>query len=255
MAAAPVLPATPVPTPESAPLSEGARIVNTFIAPSKTFTDLRRNASWWGPWLLISIFSMIFIYAMGRQIGFEQISKNQIARSSKVDQFEKLPADQQAQQIRISTNFIRYFAYGSPLLILFFSLISTVVLWATFKIGTGAETSFGQAYAIVMYAGLPGIVGATLGIVSLFSGVDPEGFDINNPVGTNLAYYLDAATTGKFLHGMASALDLISIWTIVLLGIGFACTSKVKRSTAIGIVAAWYLVYKLATAGLAAAFS
>jgi hypothetical protein len=255
MAAAPVLPATSAPTPEPAPLSEGARIVNTFIAPSKTFTDLRRNASWWGPWLLISIFSMIFIYAMGRQIGFEQISKNQIARSSKVDQFEKLPADQQAQQIRISTNFIRYFAYGSPLLILFFSLISTVVLWATFKIATGAETSFGQAYAIIMYAGLPGIVGATLGIVSLFSGVDPEGFDINNPVGTNLAYYLDAATTGKFLHGMASALDLISIWTIVLLGFGFACTSKVKRSTAIGVVAAWYLVYKLATAGLAAAFS
>jgi hypothetical protein len=106
-----------------------------------------------------------------------------------------------------------------------------------------------------MYAALPGIVGTILGIVSLFSGVDPEGFDINNPVGTNLAYYMDVATTGKFLHGMASALDLINLWTIVLLGIGFASTSKVKRSTAIGIVAVWYLVYKLTTAGLAAAFS
>ena len=255
MAAAPVLPATPVPTPESAPLSEGARIVNTFIAPSKTFTDLRRNASWWGPWLLISIGSIMFVYAMGKQIGFDQISKNSIVHSSRAEQFEKLPADQQAQQLRVSTTFIRYLTYASPLLILFFSLISTVVLWATFKIATAAETSFGQAYAIVMYAGLPGIIGAILGIVSLFAGVDPEGFDINNPVGTNLAYYLDAATTGKFLHGMASALDLINIWTIVLLGIGFACTSKVKRSTAIGMVAAWYLVYKLATAGLAAAFS
>jgi hypothetical protein len=255
MAAAPVLPATPVPTPESAPLSEGARILDTFIAPSKTFTDLRRNASWWGPWLLISIFSMIFIYAMGRQIGFDQISRNQVAHSSRAEQFEKLPADQQAKQIQLSSTVIRYFAYGSPVLILFYFLISTVVLWATFKIGAGAETSFGQAYAIVMYAALPGIVGAILGIVSLFSGVDPEGFDINNPVGTNLAYYMDVATTGKFLHGMASALDLISLWTIVLLGIGFASTSKVRRSTAIGLVAVWYLVYKLTTAGLAAAFS
>jgi hypothetical protein len=187
MAAAPVPPATPVPTPESAPLSEGARILNTFIAPSKTFTDLRRNASWWGPWLLISIFSMIFIYAMGRQISFDQISRNQVAHSSRAEQFEKLPADQQANQIQLSSTIIRYFAYGSPVLILFYFLVSTVVLWATFKIGAGAETSFGQAYAIVMYAALPGIVGAILGIVSLFSGVDPEGFDINNPVGTNLA--------------------------------------------------------------------
>jgi hypothetical protein len=254
MTAAPVLPvpASPIDSP---PLSEGARIVNTFIAPSKTFTDLRRNSSWWGPWLLISIFSMLFIYAMGRQIGFDQISRNQVAHSSRADQFEKLPPDQQARQIHLSSNIIRYLAYGSPVLILFYFLVTTVVLWATFKVAAGAETTFGQAYAIVMYASLPGIVGAILGIISLFSGIDPEGFDINNPVGTNLAYYLDAATTGKFLRGMASALDVITIWTIVLMGIGFACTSKVKRSTAIVIVAAWYLAYKLLGAGLAAAFS
>ena len=38
--------ATVPPVPEAAPLSEPARIVNTFIAPSKTFTDLRRSAAW-----------------------------------------------------------------------------------------------------------------------------------------------------------------------------------------------------------------
>ncbi len=255
MSAAPVLPIPPSSPINSAALSEGARIVDTFIAPSKTFTDLRRNASWWGPWLLISIFSLLFIYAMGRQIGFDQISRNQVAHSSRADQFEKLPPDQQARQIHLSSNIIRYIGYATPLMILFYFLVSTVVLWATFKIAAGAETKFGQAYAIVMYASLPGIVGAILGIISLFSGVDPEGFDINNPVGTNLAYYLDPVTTGKFLRGMASALDVITIWSIVLMGIGFACTSKVKRSTAIGIVAAWYLAYKLIAAGLAAAFS
>jgi len=46
MAAAPLPPVSAL-APETVPLSEGARIVNTFIAPSKTFTDLRRNASWW----------------------------------------------------------------------------------------------------------------------------------------------------------------------------------------------------------------
>jgi hypothetical protein len=182
MATAPLLPvppASPASAQEFPPLSEGARIVNTFIAPSKTFTDLRRNASWWGPWLLIAIFSLLFVYAMGRQIGFEQISRNQIAHSSRADQFDKLPPDQQAKQIHLSANIIRYAAYGSPVLILFYFLISTVVLWVTFKIAAGVETSFGQAYAIVMYAGLPGIIGAILGIVSLFAGVDPEGFDVS----------------------------------------------------------------------------
>ena len=251
MAAAPVLPATPAPTPEPAPLSEGARIVNTFIAPSKTFTDLRRNASWWAPWILISIFSLVFIYSIGKQVGFEQVSKNQIAHSSRADQFDKLPADQQAKQLQLSSKIITFFAYGSPVLILFYFLIETLALWLTFKLAAGAETSFKSAYAIVMYAGLPGIMGAILGTISMFAGINPEGFDINNPVGSNLAYYLDPETTGKFVRGMASSLDLINIWTIVLLGIGFACTSKVKRSNAIAIVAVWYLVYKLVGSALA----
>jgi hypothetical protein len=255
MAAAPLPPLSePAPTLQPAPLSEGARILDTFIAPSKTFTDLRRSAAWWGPWLLISIVSLAFIYVMGRQIGFDQISRNQIARSARAEQFDKLPADQQAKQIQLASTITRYAAYGSPALILFYFLIATVVLWATFKIAVGAQTSFKAAYAIVMYASLPGIVGGLLGIVSMFAGINPEGFDINNPVGTNLAYYLDPTTTGKFVHGLASAVDVLSIWSIVLMGIGFSCTSKVKRSTAITIVAVWFLVFKVAAASLAAAF-
>jgi hypothetical protein len=256
MAAAPVLPASPAPTPEPAPLSEGARLVDTFIAPSKTFTSLR-DAKWWSwvaPWIVISIFSVVFIYAMGKQVGFEQISKNAIAHSSRADQFDKLPADQQASQLRLQSKIVSFFAYGSPFFILFYCLITTTALWVTFKFVVGGETTFGQAYSIVMYAWLPGIIGAILGTVALFAGVNPEGFDINNPVGTNLAYYLDQDTTGKFVRGMASALDLFSIWTIVLVGIGFACTSKVKRTNAIVIVAVLYLVYKLAGSALAAAF-
>jgi hypothetical protein len=88
-----------------------------------------------------------------------------------------------------------------------------------------------------------------LGILSLVVGatsgsLDKEAFNVRNPVATNPAYFMDP-TANKFLYGMASALDIFAIWTIVLVGIGFACNSKVKRGTAIGIVAGWYLVYKL----------
>lgn len=251
MASAPTPPIAAAPAPVTPPMSEAGRIVNTFIAPSKTFTDLRRSAAWWGPWILISIFSFAFIFTVGKQVTFEQASKNQIERSSRAEQFDKLPPDQQDKQIQLSAKIFRIFAYGNPAMILFYFLIATVALWATFKVGAGAETSFGQAYAIMMYGTLPGIVGAILGIVTLFAGANPESFDINNPVGTNLAYYLDPETTGKFAHGMASALDVISIWSVILIGIGYSCTSKVKRSTAIAIVAGWFILFKLVASGLA----
>jgi hypothetical protein len=256
MAAAPVVPASSAPTPEPAPLSQGARIINTFIAPSKTFTDIKRSAAWWAPWILISIFSIVFIYAIGKQVGFEQVNRNTIAHSPKQsEQFDKLSPDQQAARLRIGGKIIAIASYGSPAFILLYCLVGSLVVWVVFKVGTGAETTFSQAFAIVMYAWLPGILQALLATISLFAGVNPEGFDISNPAGTNLAYYLDPDTTGKFVRGMASALDVFSIWSLVLVGIGFACTSKVKRSTAITIVAACYLVFKVLGASLAAAFS
>jgi hypothetical protein len=252
MAAAPVPPVAS-PTPEPTPaLSEGARIINTFIAPSKTFTDLRRSAAWWGPWVLTAIISVAFIATIQKQIGFDQVIRTQIEHSQRQsEQFDKLSPDQQAQQLSIRRKFFYGLGYGSPLLIMFSFLIGTVALWTTFKVAAAAETTFGQAYAIMWYAGLPGIIGALLGIVSLFAGINPEGFDINNPVGTNLGYYLDPETVGKFVRALASAIDVVNIWTIILIGIGYSCTSKVKRSTAITIVAVWYLIYKLIGAGLA----
>jgi Yip1 domain len=252
MATAPLQPlSAPVPTPELPPLSEGARIVNTFIAPTRTFIDLRHNANWWGPWLLISIMALIFVYSMDRKIGFDQITKNEIAHSLRADQFDKLPADQQAKQIGFTSNLIRYLSYGIPVMILFYFALTSLVLWVTFKFGAGANVSYKTAYAIVFYAALPGIIGSILGAISMFAGVNPEGFNVNNPVATNPAYFMDPAGN-KFLYGMASALDVVVIWTIVLLGIGFSANSKVKRSTAILMVAAWYLFWKLGAAALAA---
>jgi len=252
MAADPLPPlSAPVPAPEQAPLSEGARLVNTFIAPSKTFTDLRRNASWWGPWLLISIFALLFVYSMDRQVGFDQISRNEIAHSPRADEFDKLPADQQEKRLQISTSIVRYLSYGIPVTILFFLAITTTVLWVTFKVVAGGDVSFKTAYAIVFYGSLPNIISSMLGAISMFAGVNPEGFNVNNPVATNPAYFMDRAGN-KFLYGMASGLDVIVLWTVVLMGIGFACNSKVKRTTAIALVAGWYLFWKLGTAALAA---
>jgi hypothetical protein len=254
--------AMPVPpvTPAAEPLSQGSRIVDTFIAPSKTFHDLQRSASWWAPWLLIAIVSVIFIYSMDRNVGFEQISKNEIARSPRrSDQFEKLPADQQAKQLQVTAIATKFISYGVPIFALLAFAIMAGLLMATFNFGAGASVPFKVAYAIVVYGSLPGILHALLGTISLFAGgmsgsLDKEAFNINNPVATNPAYFMDPMGN-KFAYGMASGLDVFMIWTIVLMGIGFACNSKVKRGTAIGIVAGWYLVWKLATAGLAALFS
>lgn len=247
----------PAIAPESAPLSQGARVINTFIAPSKTFNDLRRNASWWMPWLLIAIVSIIFVNNLGRYVGFEQIAKNSIAQSPKrAEQFEKASPADQAKQLQITVIATKYFSYAVPAIVVIAWLVMAGILMGTFNLGLGASVPFKVSLATVAYAGLPGIIGSILATVSIVAGgmsgsLDREAFDIRNPVATNLAYFMDPMGN-KFVYGMASALDVFVIWSIILMGIGFACNSRVKKGTAIGTVAGWYLLYKILGAGLAA---
>lgn len=247
--------ATTVTPPPEAPLSEPARLLNTFIAPVKTFTDLQRNASWWGPFILSVLVTLLYVGTIDRQIGFDQVSRNEIAKSPKrSEQIEKLPADQKASQLALSATITKYISYGSPVFVLIASLILAAALMAAFNFGAGASVSFKVALAIAMYGGLPWVIHALLAVLSMFAGVDKEAFSIQNPVGTNPAYFLDPMGN-KFVLGIASAFDVFAFWSIVLLGIGFACNSKVKRSTAIAIVAAMFFAYKLIGAGLGAWFS
>src|SRR3977135_2492025 len=102
MAAAPVLPKSPDPMPASQPasLSEGARIINPFIAPSKTFTDLRRSAAWWAPFLLMVIASVGVVYVAGQKVGFRKAMENQMQSQPKAQaRLENVPPDQREQQL------------------------------------------------------------------------------------------------------------------------------------------------------------
>jgi hypothetical protein len=115
------------------------------------------------------------------------------------------------------------------------------------------KVKFRVASAIVMYGFMPLAITPLAGIVRLVHGINPQGFEPSNPLPSNPAYFMDPAGH-KFLYGLAGGLDIFALWTVVLLGIGFACQSRMKRSTAIMIVLGWYVMLRLMVAGLAALF-
>jgi hypothetical protein len=251
MAAAPVLPASPAPTPAPAPLSEGARIIDTFIAPSKTFTDLRRNASWWGPFLLMVVVSTIFVYSAGQKIGFRKVMENQMQAQPKAQaRLEKLPADQREAQMETGAKVTAIISYVFPLLTLLIWLIIATALFATFKLAAGADVSFKVSLAIVIYAALPLMLKTLLALLSVVAGMSPDSFSFQNPVATNPGYFMNPADN-VFLYSLASGIDIFMIWTLVLTAIGFTCVSKVKAGTSYAIVFGWWAVFTLAGAALA----
>lgn len=254
MAALPV-PPPPVPEPETGSLSEAARIVNVFVAPSKTFTDLRRNASWWAPFLLIAIVSLAFVYVVDKKVTFHRVAENQIQASPKASQrIDQMPADQQQGAISQQAKIIRYFAYGSPLVALIWNLIIAGVLLLTFKFGAGVDLTFKLTVAVVFFAALPLAVRSLLSAATLLAGVAPDSFTFQNPLASNPGYFMTPGDS-PFLFAIASALDIFMIWTLALTAIGLSCVSKLKRSTALFGVFGWYVLITLVGAGVAAIFS
>jgi len=105
--------------PESSapPLNEIQRVVDAFVSPSKTFTDIKRSASWWMPWLIGVIITGAFGYVVQQKIGWEKTYTNILHQSPAQQQrIEQLPADQQAKAIAMGANITKYSFWGVPIL-------------------------------------------------------------------------------------------------------------------------------------------
>ena len=240
---------------EPAPLSEGQRLTDTFFAPSKTFTDLRRNASWWAPFLIIAIVSLMFVYVVDQKVGFRKVAENQIQSQPKqADRIERLPADQRQKVMQQQVTYTRIISYAFFVLILLWFAIVAAVLLATLKLGASADVKYKTLFALVIYASVPGLLKSLLAILSLLAGVSSDGFTFQNPIATNPGYFIDP-TASPVLYSLLTRLDIFTIWTLALTAIGITCISKVKRGTAFAVVFGWFGVVVLIGVGFAAAFA
>jgi Yip1 domain len=258
----------PPPTPYAVPqqpvepgLSEPARIINTFIAPSKTFADVQRNPSWFWPWLVAAVVTLIFAVVAVQKLDMEQLVRQGIEHSAMAQRrMEQLTPEQRESGIAMQAKITKAIFFIYPLGALIIGIIIAAILMAVFNFGFGTEVSFRPALAITFYSTLPGIVGAVLLVVSILISSDPNSIDFGsgNPIPTSPAFFMDS-NGSKFLYALASSIDIVRFWQITLLGLGFAVVSSVGRrkltaSAAITTIFVIYFILALGRAGLAAAF-
>jgi|SRR5271166_2183726 len=240
---------------DPAPLSEAQRLVDTFVAPSKTFTDLRRNASWWGPFLIIAIVSVMFGYVVDQKVGFRKVVDNVVQLQPKqAAQLENMPADRRERNLALQATITKFITYGFPVITLLVYVIFAAILFATLKFGASADIKYSRMFALVVYTRLPQILMPLLAILSLLAGVSSDGFNIQNPVATNPGYFIGPEGS-PVLRALLTPLDILSIWSLILTAIGITCISKVKRGTAFAVVFGLFAVVVLGRVAIALATS
>jgi hypothetical protein len=247
------------PAPVGASLSQWQRVTNTFTAPSKTFDDIKRgNKSWWLPFVIIALVGYILFAAVNMKIGMQTVVDNQIKLDPKAqERMAQATPEQKAMSAKISLYITEGVFIANPLFVLGGVALLSLGLWATINFGFGGKAKYGSIFCVWMFASLPSIIKTLLGTVVIFSGLDPESFNIKNFAPTNLAalIYPNAAEANKVLYSLTSSLDAITIWTLVLLAIGTAAVAGVKRSSGYMAVFGWWVIFILVGIGFAAATS
>jgi hypothetical protein len=235
---------------ESSGLSQIERVVDTFVAPSKTFHDVLRSTNWWLPFLIAMFAAIGSAYAVDQKIGFDNVAEMSIQQSpTSEEQMAKLEPGARAHQMHIIAASMRYASYASGALILLFTTVFALINWASFNFVLGARTTFGQNFAVCLYASLPRVFLSLLNIVLVYAGVNTDNFDLNNPVGTNVGYYL--ADAPHWAKTALSFFDVFGLWTLALMVIGMAIVSGKTKSQSAAIVVGWWLLGMVVLTGMA----
>ena len=235
-------------------LTQWQRVVDVFTAPSKTFEDIKRgNKSWWLPFIIMLILGYVLFGTVATKIGMQQVVDNQIhLNPAQEEKMEQSPPEQREMGRKIALYITEGIFIGNPLLVLAIIALGSLVLMGTINFGFGGKAKFGGVFAAWMYASLPSILKVILGTIVIFAGTAPESFNIKNYAPTNIGAFLNPIDTNKALYALASSLDIITIWTLVLLGMGVAIVAGVKRSSGYIAVFGWWALIVLIGVGWAA---
>lgn len=247
---------------EPARLGPLARLTGTLLSPGETFADVNRKPTWIAP-IIIAIATVLastFFFQWRVHPDWDSIMRNQMKKQMERSN-QSLTEDQMQQRVEVGKTIAKF----SPIIAAVFTPIIYVILAGIFALGLmfiQAKTTFKKILSVVAWSGAAiGIVSTVVTMASLMVR-DEESLRSIDPtqsagiVPSNLAAFLSSNTSAA-IKSVAGSLDIFTIWTLILLSIGFASIAGSRKITAgktATVVFGFWLVFVLIKVGWAAAF-
>lgn len=233
---------------EAPGMSQLQRVTSIFSAPSKTFTEIKNGkTSWWMPWLIMALVGYLFFAAVATKVTMQTVVDNQMKLLSEKqqEQMDKMPAEQREMSSKIQLYIMEGVFYAGPVFVLVIAAVVSLVLWGTINFVFGGKAKFGTIFAMWFFANLPSIFKSLLGTIVIYVSNTPESFNIKNFAPTNVGAFLPVMETNHAVYALATSLDIVTIWSLVLMSIGLATVAGVKRTSGYIAVFGWWAIVVL----------
>jgi hypothetical protein len=247
---APIVPQQDVPV-EPARMGAGARLINTIFSPGETFADVNRKPDWIVPLIIMVLISVGTSFFINWKLkpDMEKITREQIKKQ--VDRMGgQMPSEEQIQQQVAIQKTIGKFtpAIAAVGVCVWFLILSGI--YALGLILIQAKATYKKIFSVLLWtSAATGIIYTVVFMASLMV-KDEESLrsiDIRNPtatVPTNIGAFLGSGTS-PILKSLAGSIDVFSIWSIILLSIGFAAIANSRKikpgKTATVVIGVWLI--------------
>jgi hypothetical protein len=234
-------PAAPEPKPNSF-----SRIAGVFFAPGETFASIVRRPDFVVPLVIIFVFSVITGILVAQKVDFKDIARQAVESNPRS---ANLSPDIQQKQVNLMGGIMKAAAYASPVLSIVLLVVLAAILFAAFKM-FGGEGEFLQALSVTIYAWFPNIVRGIVSVAAVLSKKSLTLYSLQNPVASNFAYFISNPRLHPVEFAFLSAIDLFTIWTLILLIIGFSTMSRFSRAkSAVIVLSLWAIKVLFAVGG------
>lgn len=227
------------------------RVIGALISPEKTFRSIAERPTWVVPLLLLVLLGAGYSWIAQQRVDPGELIKHQMEMFGidlSKEQLEEIESQATAEksQLRQILELL-----GGALGIAAFYLIVAALFLVVFRLA-GSEIDFRRSLAVIVHGLLPlGLVAGLLNIVLALSRAEitPEEMTFGLLVSSLRPL---APEESRVLASLLGSLDFFTIWSVVLLILGFRAVARVPTRTAATIVLILWGLWVLIKAGFVA---
>ena len=212
-------------TADSASVAED--FIDIFIAPSKVFAR-RAKASPMVPFFVVWILMAVLFFAgkSSMQPIFDATIQQQNAAAMKSN---PSITQEQLDKAKPITNVVINVvgAVATPVLLVIVALLT----WIVGRFIMGGVFGFGTALMISSFACMPRVLGSIIGVVEALT-MDVSRMTSPYQLTLSPARFFDPASMSTGMYGLLAQVDVTTIWSVFLIGVGVMYAGKVDKSKA-----------------------
>lgn len=229
------------------PITPGqlGRIAQFFWAPVHLFQEIPLARSWWLPFVITTLCSLSLTVSSVYRIGFHQLTVNMVRSDpANAESFDRMSPEQKESALGTAETVFEVSTYSTPVLVILYNALYALVLWGGINVLAGGRADFGSIFTVLLYADLVQGLKAILSATILWANPNDlnSTFNLQNPIGSNIGYYLDPTYQG-WSRTLLESVDVFTIWYLVMIALGCAIVGKIKKGTSIKLVfGVWFFI-------------